>query len=609
MNNLNIIKKKVLMKFDNDKSFFFLAYSSKGILNIDNDISHNNNFFYFLDKNLNIKIRKYKHKDETIFVYGNPIINEKINPGSQILFQKILKKKNYTKVNGSFIFFIFNNKKNELLIINDRFASRKLFYTYINNIFFASSSFKLIYELKKECSTININHDTILEFIYFRQIFGGDTFEKNCNFFESASTFLLKKDNTLKINKYWEPKFYEIKDSRSIFIDKLSQKIKRSVNLYTSDKKNHGLLLSGGLDSRCILGVCQKKLSCFTIAPIKNNEFYIASSLANSTRNKHFFLLNAKDPLNSKDKFNNAIFHLGGSFNYPGFDLINYKKILNNNADTVLMGLNFDFFYKALYLPKKNISFLGKNFLYKRLNNLSKDIVNQFIDEIGFKLKTAYSFLIFKNKKKIIKFKEKIFYKLNKIKKKGISLNAKGYNLWEYFYYQNLSRNFNFSMIDSLSTFIDVRTPALENDLFDLAINMPAKYKINGNLYNDVLNKICPELMEFDYANTNVKAKYSLKNQNLIKIYRYAKEKIFRNNKYKPTPGWSDRSWNLPKDILNNSKKIKKKIINLKKSKFLGKIKVIDTKKINKIVKEHIKNKKDNTDLLNLLLTIDYFFK
>ena len=106
--------------------------------------------FYFLDKNLNIKIRKYKHKDETIFVYGNPIINEKINPGSQVLFEEVLKKKNYTKVNGSFIFFIFNNKKNELLIINDRFASRKLFYTYINNIFFASSSFKLIYELKKE---------------------------------------------------------------------------------------------------------------------------------------------------------------------------------------------------------------------------------------------------------------------------------------------------------------------------------------------------------------------------------------------------------------------------------------------------------------------------
>ena len=140
MNNLNIIKKKVLKKFDNDKSFFFLAYSSKGILNIDNDISHNNNFFYFLDKNLNIKIRKYKHKDETIFVYGNPIINEKINPGSQVLFEEVLNKKNYTKVNGSFIFFIFNNKKNELLIINDRFASCKLFYTYINNIFFHISA-------------------------------------------------------------------------------------------------------------------------------------------------------------------------------------------------------------------------------------------------------------------------------------------------------------------------------------------------------------------------------------------------------------------------------------------------------------------------------------
>ena len=71
-------------------------------------------------------------------------------------------------------------------------------------------------------------------------------------------------------------------------------------------------------------------------------------------------------------------------------------------------------------------------------------------------------------------------------------------------------------MMDSLSTFTDVRLPSLENDLFDLAINMPAKYKMNGNIYIEVLNKLCPNLMEFDYANTNIKAKHSLKKQNLI---------------------------------------------------------------------------------------------
>ena len=94
-------------------------------------------------------------------------------------------------------------------------------------------------------------------------------------------------------------------------------------------------------------------------------------------------------------------------------------------------------------------------------------------------------------------------------------------------FYQNLSRNIIFSMMDSLSTFTDVRLPSLENDLFDLAINMPAKYKMNGNIYIEVLNKLCPNLMEFDYANTNIKAKHSLKKQNLIKISNYFLNKIF----------------------------------------------------------------------------------
>ena len=102
------------------------------------------------------------------------------------------------------------------------------------------------------------------------------------NLFKFFSHNLIQKINVkikikiiTKINKYWEPKYYEINLSRSDFVNLLSQKIERSIKLHISDKKEFGLLLSGGLDSRCILGVCKKKLSCFTISPKKNNEFDI----------------------------------------------------------------------------------------------------------------------------------------------------------------------------------------------------------------------------------------------------------------------------------------------------------------------------------------------
>ena len=609
INILDIVKKRIINKYNNDTSFFFLTFNQKRKSGNKNSI-YSDDFFEFYQRNLNPRIKKYEYKNKIIIIHGNPIIDEKIGIFNKQSLFDILEGKRYKKINGSFILFIFDKKKKELLIINDRFASFKLFYIYLKNTFCASSSFKILYELKKlHDKSAKIDQSSILEFIYFRQIFGDDTFEKNCKFFESASTFLLKKNNTLgKQTKYWEPKYYQVKQSREELIEDLAEKIKKSVRLYISDQKKHGLLLSGGLDSRCILGVSEKKLSCFTIAPKKNNEFYIAQSLANFTKNNHYFLLNSGNPLNSLRKFESSIFHLAGSYNYAGFDLISYKKTLNENADSVLMGLNFDFFYKALYLPKKNISFLGKTFLYKNLNNLNIDLIHQFIEQIGFKLKASDPFSVFTNKG-IKEFKEKIYSKLNKIKDKGKSLNAEGYNLWEYIYYQNLSRNFNFSMVDSLSTFIDVRLPSLENSLFDLAINMPARYKLNGNVYNDVLNKICPDLMEYDYANTNIKAKYSLKKQNLIKIRNYFLKKYLNFKNYKHTPGWMDRSWNPPEYVLSNSEIILEKVKNLKNSKVLQSIDALDINKIRNTINEHIQNKKNNADLLNLLLTIDYCFE
>ena len=111
--------------------------------------------------------------------------------------------------------------------------------------------------------------------------------------------------------------------------------------------------------------------------------------------------------------------------------------------------------------------------------------------------------------------------------------------------------------------------------------------------------------MEFDYANTNIKAKHSLKKQNLIKIYNYFLNKIFNYKKYKPSPGWGDRSWNPPEYVLSNSKVILKKIKNLENSNILKSIDAIDINKVSRIIKEQGRNEKNNADLLNLLLTIN----
>ena len=46
----------------------------------------------------NPKIKKYEHKNRILIICGNPIINEKLNPSSEIFFNDIIEKKNYTKI-------------------------------------------------------------------------------------------------------------------------------------------------------------------------------------------------------------------------------------------------------------------------------------------------------------------------------------------------------------------------------------------------------------------------------------------------------------------------------------------------------------------------------
>ena len=107
---LNIIEKKIIKKFINNSSLFFLTYSCKGVLKKTNNV-YNDNFFDFFVKNLNPKIKKYEHKNRILIICGNPIINEKLNASSEIFFNDIIEKKNYTKINGSFILFIYDKKK------------------------------------------------------------------------------------------------------------------------------------------------------------------------------------------------------------------------------------------------------------------------------------------------------------------------------------------------------------------------------------------------------------------------------------------------------------------------------------------------------------------
>jgi len=174
------------------------------------------------------------------------------------------------KLNGSFVIIILDIKNQKLLIVNDRYGLRPLYYSQNNRKFLFASEVKAIIEdkeFKKE-----INDDAVAEFFTFGQLLGNKTFFKGINVFPPASV-LVYKNGQIEIRRYWYFKFEEGRSSydEEYYVNTLVKLFEKSVERRLKNGKKIGISLSGGLDSSCVAVSIPKERK-------KNNSYYFCVS-------------------------------------------------------------------------------------------------------------------------------------------------------------------------------------------------------------------------------------------------------------------------------------------------------------------------------------------
>ena len=175
----------------------------------------------------------------------------------------------FNKLNGAFSIAIYNKKRDELILVRDKFGSKPLFYYYSDNEFIFSSELNDIIEcgIKKEINNIALN--TYFALTYIPAPY---TIYKNVNKVEAGSCVKLE-NNTVNKKKYYN--FSEkvkrsglIKDYNTCKKEIKYQLIKSIERRMEVDKKI-GLFLSGGIDSSILANiiskVSKKRIHTFTI--------------------------------------------------------------------------------------------------------------------------------------------------------------------------------------------------------------------------------------------------------------------------------------------------------------------------------------------------------
>ena len=502
------------------------------------------------------------------------------------------------KLNGSFVIVIYDLKENKTIIVNDRYGLRPIYYANNNGILLFSSEVKAILEdksFKKE-----LNFEAIADFFAFGKLLGNKTFFKCIEVLPPASIFVHDRINS-SLEQYWDFNYepdYSLSEDE--IADKLVEVFRKAVNLRMKDNLRYGVSLSGGLDSRSILGAIEtinrKHHITFTFGSECCDEVKIAKMVAKELKIEHRVI------------------------NYTPEEILPYSiEVINfsDGMDTIGVCLEPFVFNKVRSFVDVSIQGVPGDLLLGG-SYLNKDILEARNDEELFEILYGKPNKYIFSDGMLSKLFNDEYYKIIKdihllsIKESLGKAKGKHYgNRSDYFALQNHVRRFALmgSVIDRNK--IEETQPFYDNEFVDLVMKIPPELRFNHQIYRKFLIKLAPELSVIPYNKTMVRADAPLIMWKIGILYQGIKAKL-NKTMFKLSNGkifFSDeRSYtNFESWIRTNEnwKRFTKDTL-LNKDALL--IKYINQPYIKLLIKEHDAGMNHSTRLI-YLLTFELFLR
>jgi asparagine synthase (glutamine-hydrolysing) len=161
---------------------------------------------------------------------------------------------------GAFIVMIWNRSRQEVIIANDRFGLYPLYYAHYDGKLVFAPEMKGILcdpDFHKE-----LDLTALAEYVRFQHLLGDKTFFEGIKLLPNASLLRYNiQTDRLTVQPYWDfsqipqlPATLTFEDA----VEEASRLLKAAVNKLTKGNYRFGVYLSGGVDSRVILGLISR---------------------------------------------------------------------------------------------------------------------------------------------------------------------------------------------------------------------------------------------------------------------------------------------------------------------------------------------------------------
>lgn len=258
------------------------------------------------------------------------------------------------QVNGQFNVILSDRRRRALLLVNDRFASRPLYYHATPERVIWSNQVRglLASDVPRRLCEAAMH-----QLFVFQTILDERTLLEDVRTLPPAGVMTFQ-DGRARVARYWELRYRDAapRPTRR-YAEDLAESLRGAVRRSLRSAKHTSLLLSGGLDSRAIIACSPVSLAAVTIADSENTEVQVARRLA-ATRDLPFTFVR-RDA-----EYYPGLVDLGaalgdGASRFDNAHFGRLRETLGGSISGLATGYGFDLLLKGAALPKRRRHLLG----------------------------------------------------------------------------------------------------------------------------------------------------------------------------------------------------------------------------------------------------------
>lgn len=406
-----------------------------------------------------------------IFLHGE-IYNDEADPAKQLEFVRQAYERSGTgfaaELKGSFVAIVVDEARERVVVANDRTASQPVFYFADARAFYVAPELKALLAVPSLVKRLNLG--AVGSFLSAGHLLDGQTFLDDVHLLRNATVVTIARGR-VELAAYWQRGFAE--DSADLgashYRGTLTELIRKAVKRRIRTDHRYGLMLSGGYDSRGILGCYLEERdagSTQTITwgrseDVPRSDAQVAGTLARllGTRHAFYALRPAALPQHLDDFVHLSDGLTDGSMNYPE-SLEIFARIREDLGSQILLRGDECFGYTIFWGLRTLADFpwareLLRPKAYDALAESSAEVVGRIVGRCAMR---------------------------------------DPQNRRDVFYLEQRLTQYLHPLTWVKAVEIEIRNPYLDDDILEFLATVPARYRVERQLYRSALVQAFPAL-------------------------------------------------------------------------------------------------------------------